>query len=527
MKARKGYAMNTKKLLYGSLVVGGLWAGIRQLFARAASKEAVPSGSSYADIDDYLQKQARRLNLPGLCLAIVEGDQIVHMHRFTRQAGTPYDRGEPPSLQTPFAIGSITKSFTALAVMQLVEAGQVELDAPVQQYLPWFRAILPRSPRRAMRRAPELNAGARITVRHLLNQTSGLPLLPGWQQTSDFDDRPGATLRQAQAFSPYKLNHPPGDAFEYSNLNFNLLGLIIEAVSGETYADYVQRHIFEPLGMRHSHTSKAAALRDGMAVGNQSWFGIPIPASDLPMPSGSLPSGQLISSAEDMCHYLIAHLNGGRFGEAQILSPAGIAELHCPAAETSMLNGEKGWYGMGWYIEERGKVKILSHSGLVPDYFAYMALLPEQKKGLILLVNGDHFTMQITMSEVDAGLTNLLAGKPPEPLRLGAVPWVQRGLLFIPILQIVDVIATLGILRRWQSHPQSRPERGRLWVLHILLPLIPNLLAALTLIPATSKIRGFLLLFAPDFTWIGRICGSFASVWMFVRTGLLLRSQKK
>ena len=95
-----------------------------------------------------------------------------------------------------------------------------------------------------------------------------------------------------------------------------------------SYADYIQNHIFDPLGMSHSYTSKAAAKLDGLAVGHQSWFGIPIAAPDLPVPGGSLPSGQLISSAEDMAHYLIAHLNGGRYKDVQILSPEGIAELH-------------------------------------------------------------------------------------------------------------------------------------------------------------------------------------------------------
>ena len=174
-------------------------------------------------------------------------------------------------------------------------------------------------------------AFSEITVRHLLSQTSGLPLEPAWQLLADFDDQPDANERQARALSTVQLSHPVGSAFEYSNLNFNLLGLIIEAASGESYADYIQKHIFDPLEMRHSYTSKAAAKKDGVAVGHQTWFGFPLAVPDLPVPVGSLPSGQLISSAEDMGRYLIAQLNEGRYGDAQILSPEGIAELHRPA----------------------------------------------------------------------------------------------------------------------------------------------------------------------------------------------------
>ena len=213
----------------------------------------------------------------------------------------------PPTPQTPFFIGSLTKSITALAVMQLVEAGKVELDAPVQRYLPWFRVADPQ-------------ASAQMTVRHLLNQTSGLPMLRGMAALADFDSRPDATERQVRALSTLKLTRPVGSKWEYSNLNYNILGLIVEAASGELYADYVQNHIFNPLEMSHSYTSKAVAKQNGLAVGHRYWFGLPFPAPNLPIPPGSLPSGQLISSAEDMAHYLIAHLNGGRYGDVQILS---------------------------------------------------------------------------------------------------------------------------------------------------------------------------------------------------------------
>ena len=444
------------------------------------------------------------------------------MRGFTRKAGIPCGRaspgGEAPTPQTPFFIGSLTKSITALGLMQLVEAGKVELDAPVQRYLPWFRAVLTQG------RGKNTRVPAQVTVRHLLNQTGGVPLGPGWELSADFDDRPGAVERQSRSLIPLKLNHPPGAAFEYSNLNFNLLGLIVEASSGETYADFIQKHIFDPLEMRHSYTSKADAKNDGLAVGHQTWFGMPVAVPDLPFPAGSLPSGQLISSAEDMAHYLIANLNGGRCAGAQILSPEGIAELHRPAVETMVLGYEQGWYAMGWYVVGQDQTMALHHSGLTPDFFAYMALLPEQKKGLVLLLNADHFMMQPVMAEVDAGLTRLLAGNAPKPVQLGVIPWIIRGLLLIPVIQLADVAATLRLTGGWRSGSRRRPGRGRAWGRHILLPLIPHLLVSLTLIPALGSIRRFLMLFAPDFSWIARICGSFAAIWMFLRTGLILQS---
>ena len=120
-----------------------------------------PDRGLYDAIDAYITGQMRRLSMPGVALAIVEGDKIVHLRGF----GRARPGGETPAPYTPFFIGSLTKSFTALAVMQLVEAGKVELDAPVQRYLPWFRVADPQT-------------SVQMTLRHLLNQTSGLPMLP-------------------------------------------------------------------------------------------------------------------------------------------------------------------------------------------------------------------------------------------------------------------------------------------------------------------------------------------------------------
>jgi CubicO group peptidase (beta-lactamase class C family) len=463
----------------------------------------------YERIDAYIEQQMKRLDIPGAALAIVEGDKIVHLRGF----GKARPDGEAPSPQTPFFLGSLTKSFTALAVMQLVEAGKIELDAPVQRYLPWFRVADPQ-------------ASAQITVRHLLNQTSGLPLLPGWITLADFDDRPDACERQARALKTLQLSRPVGSAFEYSNTNYNLLGLIIEAASGESYEAYIQNHLFAPLAMTHSFATRAKAEQNGLAVGYRYWFTYPVPTPSQPVPRGSVAAGGLISSAEDMSHYLIAHLNEGRYGNVQILSPNGIDEMHRPAVKANLI-GTEGQYGMGWFIEGYRLTRIIWHDGIVPDFMAYIALLPEEKRGVVLLINADHWLMTLALLEAEAGATTLLAGDQPHPVRFGFVQWVLRGLLLIPVLQIVGVVATLRLVRRWRRDVNKRPSRGRKWMLHLLLPLVPNLLIALTLVLVGGRLGGFVLLYAPDFSWIALICGTFAVIWIFLRTGFILWTLRK
>jgi len=304
--------MNMRNLILKSMATGGVLTLALALFAdrrvrRRSDPDSISESDPFEEIDAYVERQIDRLKIPGAALAIVEGDEIAHLRGF----GQARPGGDAPTPRTPFIIGSLTKSFTALAVMQLVEDGKVELDAPVQRYLPWFRVADPR-------------AFAQITVRHLLNQTSGLPQLSGLRPLVDFDDSPGASERQARALSTLVLSRPVGSAWEYSNMNYNLLGLIVEVASGESYEAYVQEHIFAPLQMTHSYTSQAEARENGMTVGHRYWFAIPFAEPNLLMPRGSLAGGELISSSEDMARYLIAHLNERRYDSTQILSAAGM-----------------------------------------------------------------------------------------------------------------------------------------------------------------------------------------------------------
>jgi CubicO group peptidase (beta-lactamase class C family) len=463
-----------------------------------------------AEIDAYVDQSMRRLHIPAVALAVVAGDKIVHVRGF----GRAHAKGGAPDAQTPFFIGSLTKSITALAVMQLVEGGKLALDAPVQRYLPWFRVADP-------------HASALITVRHLLHQTSGLPTSAGETPLANFDSDPGAAARQARALATCELNHAPGTVCAYCNMNYNLLGLVIEAASGTTYAEYVRRRIFLPLDMHHTYVDKTAAAQHGLALGHQLWFWWPRPAPDLPVPLGSLPSGQIISCVEDMAHYLIALLNGGRYGRAQILSPAGVDELRRGAVEFSQWGISLGHYAMGWFTDTGGGPEVAWHTGNVPDFSAYMALLPRQGRGIILLSNVGHHMMVPVCGELGAGLAALLAGtssaRPPAAMTR-TLPWLMRALLLLPLLQIGGGLVAVRQLRRWRREPLRRPHDRGERALVLLLPWLFDLAIAANLVPVLGRRRGYLRLFLPDYCWTARVCGSAALAWGVVRSGLILRA---
>ena len=471
-----------------------------------------PANSApFEAIDAYVAQQMRRLRLPGVALAVVDEGRIVHQRGF----GQTRPQGAPPTPQTPFYIGSLTKSFTALAVMQLVEAGRIELDAPVRCYLPWFRVA-------------DAQASAAITVRHLLNQTSGLPTSAGEIPLADFDASPGAAERQMRALAALELARAPGAAFEYSNANYNLLGLIIEAVAGQPYAGYVERHILAPLGMSRATTDPAAAERNGLAVGYRYWFAVPVAAPAIPVAAGSLAGGMLIASADDMARYLIAMLNDGGDSDAPLLSPAGMAELHRGAAEVTAYGLKLGRYAMGWYDTEIGGTRLLWHSGILPHFFAYMALLPQRKRGVVLLCNADSHWMSPVLMELGTGVTALLAGETPPSLPVvGLIPWLLRGLLLIPLLQVIGLIAGWRLWRRGAAPPERRLNGARGPELHALLSPIMSLAPALCLKPLLSRRRGYLRLYMPDYYWIALISGGLAAVGSFVLAGVGLRARRK
>jgi CubicO group peptidase (beta-lactamase class C family) len=336
------------------LVLGGL--GAFRMSRRSAQVKSAPSG--FKAVDDYIADRMETSRIPGLSVAIVQGDQIVYLKGY----GQADASGRPVTPQTPFIIGSISKTFTALAAMQLVESGKVELDAPVQRYLPWFRVA-------------DQEASARITVGNLLNHTSGLP-----QKADTFlwtDQDAGVLERSVRYLKTVSLARPIG-SFGYSNANYQTLGLIVQTVSGQSFESYIEQHIFAPLAMRTSFTSQQQAQQHGMATGNQWWFGFPFPAT-LPFLRSELSAGYLVSSAEDMAHYLIAQVNGGEYDGRSILSPRGVSFLQTRSADIP--------YGNGWEVATLNGRTIVNQDGATANYQASMFFDPTTQVGVFIAAN--------------------------------------------------------------------------------------------------------------------------------------------
>jgi CubicO group peptidase (beta-lactamase class C family) len=425
---------------------------------------AQPGASIDVDaIDAYFQQELATRRLPGMAVTIVEGDRVVLERGYGSAGG-----GRPVTPETQFYIGSLTKSFTALAVMQLVERGRLDLDAPVQHYLPWFRVA-------------DDAASAQITVRHLLNQTSGLSEKGDPQWNAQFP----ALAAQARALARAHLTAPIGSTFQYYNQNYRLLGLLIEQVSGKSYGQYLHDQVLAPLAMLHTVAEPSEATN--LAQGYGQALGLPIARSQA-FHAGSLPSGYLISSAGDLAHYLIALLNSGQYANQQVVQPttltqmftppAGVRndELTPPAAVQRLLapaNGLEGGYGMGWIVGySTDGARLLYHGGELENFHAEMLLLPQHRRGFVILVNqGSLFRQVLDRDPLWIGLAALLLGQSP-PVHL-SVEWV------FPVFALV-VVASLGIqlvrlvrLPHWGRKGTHRRRRGSwLWALaEVAIPM--------------------------------------------------------
>ncbi|MFI6177709.1 serine hydrolase domain-containing protein [Nonomuraea sp. NPDC051191] len=416
-----------------------------------ASGPAPPHDLDPSSVDAFVTKYREATGLPGAAVAITKGRQIVHAAGYGETAS-----GEPVTAGTPMAVASVSKSFTSLAVLQLVEKGQVELDKPVRGYLPEFTMADPRA--------------ARITVRQLLNQTSGMADSAFREKSLPQPDTlQGAVARLRTA----KLAAEPGTAFSYHNTNYQVAARLVEVVSGQPFAAYLDAHVFTPLGMRGSRTVDTDRDLPGSARGHLVVLGR---AVAVPEPSGfGNGSGGILSTADDMARWLIAQNNG-------ILSPQSVKEMRTPSEQD-------GEYALGWMIGKTARgTPVVRHDGDLFTSTAAQLLMPESGYGVAVMANtGTAF------GDADAlmdGLIALIEGGTPEIP--SSPPYLVTDILFVLLALATAGLAVRGVARsrRWAVvHGGWRRWR--------LLPYLVPLALCVTVVPIMR-----VLLRGGDIMWI-------------------------
>jgi len=345
----------------------------------AAQRPPAPAPTLPRDLDAYVARVMRDFEVPGIGLAVVKDGRVVLARGYgVRTSGDP----APVDERTLFGIASNTKAFTATALGLLVEEGKLQWDAPVINYLPWFAMYDPFVTRE-------------LTIRDLLVHRSGLGLGAGdllWWPTSTYDRKEIARrLRYLKPTTSFRT------AYAYDNVLYSVAGEVIEAVSGQTWEDFVGTRILARVGMTGSSVRHSGAA----AGGNVATPHAPIEGRVKPVQpfasDNTNPAGGINAGASDIAKWMIVQLDSGRLGEGpRLFSQRTARELWSivtplrpgtPPPELAALRANFAGYALGFFIRDYRGQKMVWHTGGLPGYVSRISLIPDQKLGIAVLTN--------------------------------------------------------------------------------------------------------------------------------------------
>ena len=317
-------------------------------------------------ISRLARQEMEKNNVTGLSIALVDDKGLIWAQGFGYA-----DKGNniPATPQTVYRVASISKLFTATAIMQLAEQGKINIDEPLTSYLPEF-SIKTRFP-----------GEGKITPRNLMTHHSGLPAN---FYKGIFSSNPEPFTKVIKELKDEYLAYPPDSVYSYSNLGVTLLGGVVERVTGKDYASYMKESILGPIGMENSSFSTKTGT--GAAKGYKDGD----PTTELGI--RDLPATGLLSSAVDLGRFMQMVLMGGMSGERRIIKPETLAEMLRP--QNIKVPLDFGIYtGLGWALDGMGNTEIenagpvVHHGGSLPSFNSQLLILPEKKLGVVVLTN--------------------------------------------------------------------------------------------------------------------------------------------
>lgn len=373
-------AMSRRRVLAAVGSCSLLWSAI----AGAAG------GDRFEPIRQAIRDGMQEQRIPSYAVAVAQDGKIVWEEAF---GWADRERRIPATVHTIYSLASVSKPMTGTALMTLVQAGKIDLDRPINDYL---------GAAKLRARCGDVNLA---TVRRVANHTAGLPM--HWQFF--YADEPYRQPSLDETILNYgNIVTPPAERFTYTNLGTGLLNGILERAAGMSFAEYLRREVFLPLGMTHSFVDSAPALQDFVAVryGND----------DLPLPffSANHPGASGIhSSVHDVMRFGLFHLKTHRADQKAILSDASLDEMHRQTAD----RGGGFGYGVGFEVSSVAGRRWIHHSGGMDGASSNLVLLPDEKIAVAVLANKRHMRGDIP----EMILSTLLPTKRPAPAAQPAV----------------------------------------------------------------------------------------------------------
>lgn len=353
---------------------------------------------SHHTLSDFVEATAAKFGIPGVAVGVwADGREIYACHGVTS-----IDNPLPVDKDTLYVLGSVTKTYTATALMRLAAEGRVELDAPVLRYVPEFRL------------ADERDT-AEITVLNLLNHTSGLD----WGMIVDTGEGDDALATYVTKMAELKQISPSGARASYSQAGYNLAGRIVEKVTGLTYERAIASLVLEPVGLSHSFFARDDVMTRRFAVGHN-------PGDDGTLSvarlwrrwRGDNPGGGLASSVADQIRWARFHLSDGRADSGARVMPAEL--LHQMKEPTVALRGSTlgDAIGIGWFLRDVDGVRTVGHGGSANGQFAELLTVPERDFAVVALSNAGPNGIPFNQAVVRWALETYLGvvDRDPEPL---------------------------------------------------------------------------------------------------------------
>lgn len=363
------------------------------------------------EIEKLIEENMSEGQIPGLSITIVKDNQTVY------ERGLGYsdiDEEKPVNSQTLFELASNSKAFTALGILTLEKRGQIELTDEVTKYIPWLKVKY---------EGKEIP----LTIEQVLHQTSGIN--PGTIDMIPISNEDSALEETVRTLVGIELDSDPGEIFQYATINYDILGLIIEKVSENTFENYLQEFILKPLELNNTHLFKSDEINDRIASGYKTGFFKPR-LYEAPIYRGNKPAGYIISSGEDMGKWLKIQM--GTMNELNFDKE--VIEKSHEASSVLDLMGDEVLYGGGWFIEPEA---YISHSGMNPNYSSFV--LFNNEVGVAVLGNlSSNYVYNIAL-----GINGILGGEVFEeniPDSNQLLDKVAVGIIFVLVILIITFL---------------------------------------------------------------------------------------
>ena len=354
---------------------------------------------SQETLSDFAASAAEQFGVPGVAAGVWADGREVHAWHGVTSIENPL----PVDPDTVFVLGSVTKTFTATAVMRLVADGKVALDAPVRRYVPEFTL-------------KDERAAAAITVLNLLNHTAGLD----WRMSAETGEGDDALALYVAKMAESELIAPPGSRASYSQVGYNLAGRVIEKVTGLTFERAVASLLLEPLGLSHTFFAAAGVMTRRFAAGhNLGKDGTLAVARQWKDTRANNPGGDAASSVADMLRWARFHLGDGCVETGEQVLPAAV--LRQMQQQTVELRGSTlgDAFGICWFLRDIDGVRTVGHNGSANGQFANLLIVPERYFAVVTLSNaGPDGGLAVNQAVVRWALERYLgvADRDPEPL---------------------------------------------------------------------------------------------------------------